>query len=627
MKVIKINFLLKNFLIFLFFLLFFFNFVSLTLAGLRPCRDCNDCNCAMPSCNQIGSWIYGSCNCGGDPEKIYRKRYISSCYCGRYSPCYTEEECVYSSACKPACSDTRDCGTKCASAGCDKCACDSDYQSPTYSWSSLGCSSDCSTCYCGELKCSCSGWTARGCGEGSCGSLQRRYTQTCTPSGCSSESKCENDSSCCICGSWQNGACNAAGDCPLGKRRQTRTCSPSGCDTTSRCVTDSACNCVCDWTDAGCGQGGCALNRMYQTGVCNYPDCATTRCVVHPECVSSCTISLSPSPLNVGLQKGRNLTADVDFRNSIVSRVNFSSSNTSIATVNPAQDNDVPYVTTVYGVALGNTSVTATATLNPEGSCTTDVDVTVRPTAWFQTQGGDIYTGASLSSDIPSTADDLNFSTKLDNWPGIIAHQDPDGVVNFGDGYPSNDTAYHWLAESKYEGKPYGSFQFFKKKFAEEMVSETYGSGRGDLPAEDGVYYAQSSRTLSGSSWNVDDNRWVVLLVEGDVNINSNIRLPKGSFLAIAATGDINFGDGVGQAHGVFVADGTISTGVGDEEFKGEGVFAAGSFDLGRDFEDERNGIIPIEFFKARSDFIMSSYKDVDNNLWWFFHKWQEIAP
>jgi hypothetical protein len=414
---------------------------------------------------------------------------------------------------------------------------------------------------------------------------------------------------------------------PTPKPTATPTPKPTATPTPKPTATPTP-SCTCTpWENKGCGQGGCALNRMYVTRTCNYNYCKVTDCIVHSECVSSCTISLSPSPLNVGFQKGWNLTADVDFRNSIVSRVNFSSSNTSIATVNPAQDDNIPYVTTVYGVALGNTSVTATATLSPEGSCNTNVRVTVRPTAWFQTQGGNVHAGTNLSTDIPETTDDRNFSTKLDNWPGIITHQDQDGV-NLGEGYPSNDTPAHWLVESSYEAKPYGSFQFFRKKFAMDLATETYVQGRNDLPTEDGVYYAQSSRTLSGSSWDVSSsNRWVVLLVEGDVNINSNIRLPKGSFLAIAATGDINIADGVGQVHGIFVADGAISTGAGEEEFKGEGVFAAGSFDLGRDFEDDRNDSTPVEFFKARPDFIMSSYKDKDRNLWWFFGKWQEIAP
>jgi hypothetical protein len=50
------------------------------------------------------------------------------------------------------------------------------------------------------------------------------------------------------------------------------------------------------------------------------------------------------------------------------------------------------------------------------------------------------------------------------------------------------------------------------------------GSGEG-VPGEDGVFYAQSSRTLTGD-WSLGDDRWVVLLIEGDVNINTDLIVP-----------------------------------------------------------------------------------------------------
>jgi len=96
--------------------------------------------------------------------------------------CSSGSTTVRGTSCPVSCSDTRSCGQKCAAAGCAACACDGDSRSSSYNWSSLGCSRDCGTCYCGKPKCTCGSWTARGCGEGSCGSLQRRYTQTCTPS-------------------------------------------------------------------------------------------------------------------------------------------------------------------------------------------------------------------------------------------------------------------------------------------------------------------------------------------------------------------------------------------------------------------------------------------------------------
>lgn len=583
--------------------------------------------CVSPSDNGL-KW--GNCNCSvGSLYKVCCRSDGSRGPCkqlnldGRNPPegvCSSGTTTVKGTSCPCNC-------TSWTLGNCGASGCSSTQRPKIRTCSPSGCASTFDGCQSSSTCCSCGDWEKRGCGDGSCSSLQRLYTRNCNPDGCKSESECRADDSCCIRGDWHNGACNSAGGCPLGQRKQTRTVTPSGCDTTSRCVKDSSCNCSCDWTDVDCGPtGGCALNRMYQTGVCNYPnDCATTQCVVHSNCVSSCTMSLSPSPMNVGLEKSRLLTATVVPQHATVSQVSFVSADSNIASVNPAADSSSPYRTAVYGQILGTVRITANTTLSPEGSCTAGVDVTVRPTAWFQTQGGDVYSGLNLSDDIPSTADDRNFSLKLDNWAGVVTHQDENGV-NLGEGYPSNSIDNHWLAESDYEGKPYGSFQFFKRKFAKDLVSETYGSGRGDLPAEDGVYYAQSSRTLSGN-WTLGADRWMVLLVEGDVNVNTNIIVPKGSFLAIVATGDLNFAADVNQAQGLFVADGTIATAKSDQAFEGQGVFASEDFSLARDFEDERNDTTPSETFIARPDFIMSSYKDQDHNLWWFFHNWQEIAP
>jgi hypothetical protein len=492
-----------------------------------------------------------------------------------------------------------------------------------------------------------------------------------SPSGCASSSECRNDSSCCVTGSWISGECNSAGSCPLGQRRRTRSVSPSGCATASECVVDATCNCSCNWTDQDCGPaGGCALNRMHQTGVCNFPDCTTTQCVVHPNCVSSCTVDFSPSPLNVGIDKSRILTAIPNPLHATVSQVSFgiTLNPAAISLDNPTTDTDDPYSVVVHGNALGDSQVRANVTLLPEGSCQNTTDVVVRPTAWMQTQGGDVYTGGSLSNEIPETADNRNFSLDLNDWPGVIIHQE--GVELGEYGWASDDDPDNWVAESRYEGKPFGTFQFFKKKFALEMQAPNFNSGDA-APVQDGVYYAQGPVVLSGESWqNLGADRWIVLLVEGgDVTINDDIVVPLGSFLAIATDGDINFNGEVNRAQGMFVADGAINTGVNTQakieskdlfgrimdkaenflskafhfnilaaqfpsdpqpsgsSFEGQGVFVANEFILTRDFGDERNDETPAEIFIARPDFIMSSYNGPDQNLWWFFQQWQELAP
>ena len=155
-----------------------------------------------------------------------------------------------------------------------------------------------------------------------------------------------------------------------------------------------------------------------------------------------------------------------------------------------------------------------------------------------------------------------------------------------------------------------------------QMIEENFDGG---LPQADGVYYTKSSKTLSGN-WTVPASRWLVILVEGDVTIPQDIKVNKGGFLAIASSGKITFSGSVSKAQGMFVAE-TIETGTSATAFAGEGIFAANTFSLNRDFADARNRTTPAETFVARPDFIMSSYKDATYNVWWFFQKWQEIAP
>ena len=206
----------------------------------------------------------------------------------------------------------------------------------------------------------------------------------------------------------------------------------------------------------------------------------------------------------------------------------------------------------------------------------------------------------------------------------MISHQSFGGAF-LGDGYPSNNQPDHWLVETSYEGKPYGSFDFFKRKFALKMTEDNFD---GSLPAQDGVYYSADRETLNnlGGNWHLTGQRWLVIIVKGDVDIPFNILVDQGSFLAIASSGKITFSRHVTQAQGVFVAQ-TIDTSEGNLAFEGQGIFAAKEFKLQRDFADARNQTTPVETFIARPDFILSSYRNKEENLWWSFHKWKELAP
>jgi len=645
------------------------------------CSGPSNYRCCAPNCGQAGG---NSCNTPKSGQSCTSLGRTYDC-----NPCYKCTASGGGSTPKPTSPPSKpSCGSWCAGqvghASGSWCKCNSS--TPDSGYVLVGCTtggtSDCSTCCAFQPGsggggatptpppgCYTDGTTCKNSYQGTCGNYNSGNCNGAVITG-----KCPGGSDCVCCapdcGDIGGQCCGSASvcsgyttnlgathDCPSGCWRNASGGGGNGGGDNS----GKTCGQVCGEHGSTNGSSGCYC--LHSSGSCPSPlvsygassDC--TICCSWPSSITacpsgdggytptppptpppapnpSCSISLTPSVIDVTTSSSETVTANVSVQNGSLSRVEFSVTDTNLAEANPTAVFNSPYRSLIYGRTKGATTLTAQAILSPSGSCWTNATINIESGGWFQTQGGDIYTGASLADNIPVTADipgtenDRSLSLELDNWPGIISHQDINGV-NLGSGFPSNNTAYHWLAESKYEGKTYGSFQFFKKKFAMELETPDYPQETGtisNVPGQDGVYYGLGNKTLDGN-WTLTSNRWVVLLVEGDVNIDTNIIVPKGSFLAIAVTGDINFSDDVAQAQGMFIADGTIDTGEGDQTFAGQGVFAANSFALGRDFEDDRNDTTPIETFIARPDFIMSSYKNTNYNVWWFFQKWQELAP
>jgi len=476
---------------------------------------------------------------------------------------------------------------------------------------------------------------------------------------CGMESPCPYTCSC-ACTDWHGGySCGTLG-CTIYARPETRLCTPAGCDKETQCIADPSCfptptptsvqthrtcsGTSCIWV-IGSGASTCFSNADCSHKECSGSDCVTVVGAGVNTCSipSDCQVS-SHKECRSGQCKGvSGPGANLCFNDTqcVVTHNECSGSNCvpiSGAGTDQCSPPDVGCTSATHNVCNVSQQCVPVAGAGAN-QCTSNGECggvpqppTPIPTptpiggrAWFQTTGGDIHTEGDLRVSIPSTANNLNLSLEQNNYAGVITHQSFGGAY-FGEGYPSNSEAGHWLAESKYEGKPYSSFEFFKKKYAMKMTTDNFD---GSLPAQDGIYYSNGSETLNSNQgdWDLSGNRWLVILVEGDVNIPFNVIVEPGSFLAIASSGNITFGNNVRKAQGMFVASGTINTGSTDRDFAGQGIFAASQFSLSRDFADTRNETTPVETFIARPDFVMSSYKDADNNLWWFYQKWQELAP
>ena len=341
-----------------------------------------------------------------------------------------------------SCGDTGpNCGQLCTQNGCDNCACDNDPRSGSYTWTSLGSSSGCTTCYCGRRIAPPP--------EERPTPPEERPTPSgnCSPVGqpCSKRNTCIDG--CCKCG-------------PDGRTGLDYTCGGDWCT----CATtynyppgwQSSCGggwvpppsgggCQCTLVDYGCagsyGDFRCPWWARYMRNECNRGGCGDySQCVLDPSCSpSACTLSFSPWPwcaaehgictfsgthtvkygadtrwayrvatgsipcendyfgdpaigtgkdcyyentisvLTLKAGESRSITASVNVPN--VSRVVFSSDNTAIAQANPFSVNAAPYTTNIYGIGGGTTSVSAVANLTPSGFCTASIPVTVEAEA------------------------------------------------------------------------------------------------------------------------------------------------------------------------------------------------------------------------------------------------------
>jgi len=242
--------------------------------------------------------------------------------------------------------------------------------------------------------------------------------------------------------------------------------------------------------------------------------------------------------------------------------------------------------------------------------------------AWFKTVGGDVHAATDISSSLPSGE---VFSEPLDGYPGIVSYGG--SAAGFGSGAVSSRG---WLANSDYEGKTFG-YDYFAKGLTTSSVECDNPADSNWWRAIDGNYlYPASCGDLStpGSTITINNKRKLVILVEGNLNINEKIRIDSDSFLAFVVQGNIYISgdvtdDGVNPAlEGAYLCDGVIYTGSSDKTFVGRGLFVGWQgIILQRELADNRTE--PAEEFIYRPDFMASAASSLLKSS----ISWTEIAP
>ena len=336
-----------------------------------------------------------------------------------------------------------------------------------------------------------------------------------------------------------------------------------------------------------------------------------------PSPTPSCTVILIPGSDSVEIGKTISYTASITpLYGGIVTRVDFSSLNTSVATVNPASVlNPGPYQTTATGKSVNWTWIQADVIMGGQ-SCDSDTAkvIVTPPNAWWQAVGGNVHAnGGNVVSHIPATATKPYLITGT--VAGLVSYSNS---VDLGSGL-INESGSTWRAKTKYKGKKTG-YRYFKRILEDDP--QPFGVWLGGKPATNGVFLSNGATQTAGGNWSVSSGQVYIILVPDELTINNNINVDPGGFLAMISSGNITINGAVTNVEGVYISDKIIDSGASANQLTGEGIFTGWEgFNLQRDLAN--NSTTPAEIFTYRPDLVRNAYRYL-LNLKIF---WQEVAP
>jgi hypothetical protein len=190
---------------------------------------------------------------------------------------------------------------------------------------------------------------------------------------------------------------------------------------------------------------------------------------------------------------------------------------------------------------------------------------------WFQGVGGDMRADNGLSNRIP----DGRYFSASDSLlsPGIVFGSNPFNLggdnkekANSKGWFVANDkysspvvkTSYTQVRSNLIKG---GVFKDEKSLFG-DGDSPCGGSGsncslRNGLPG--GIYTADKDVIITGDSYSFAGDSNYVILVNGNLTIDSNIVVPPGSTLLITVKGNIKIGEDVNRLDGIYSTDKNFS--------------------------------------------------------------------
>ncbi len=302
----------------------------------------------------------------------------------------------------------------------------------------------------------------------------------------------------------------------------------------------------------------------------------------------------------------------------------------------------------------GSGPYTTSVLLNGVSASATDLYLWQGASAWFQTKEGDVHAqGGTISSKI--FPDNTYFSdVDVGGYPGLVSYVSDD-LPDFGrqGALPSEKG---WLAKDGLSSRY--SYSYFYRTLGSPETEVLGGEKLSDYISDhrdQEIFYFDEKITIN-EEWGSEEfpaGRKAIILINNDLEINKEIKVPVGRFFAFIVKGNINISGQIGDkssasltgetAHlqGVYLADGIINTyydkGLGDGSgfrLVAAGIFVASDFNLLRDVKNECidpetleiqacNETTPSELFIARPDLFINIPEELKES--YFFE--QEVAP
>jgi len=259
--------------------------------------------------------------------------------------------------------------------------------------------------------------------------------------------------------------------------------------------------------------------------------------------------------------------------------------------------------------------------------------------SWTQTGGaGDVHAKTSLTSLVPATTPVSYFSADgLGGYPGVVSYES--GVPDFsldintnGDEADSNTlSSTRWLANSSHT--PIQFYEHFTTILGGMVAEDTWNKVAGTIAKADldacpnqWCYFVPGAGTSDTATitnpLTIGANEKRIIVINGNLAINAQVRVTNGGFLAFIVKGDITVDPSVGgspvvysagvtpQVEGIYITDGTFTiphgSGATDPQLVVKGMVIANNMSIARKLSDADNVQYPATMFVYNPNYLFS---------------------